>query len=185
MRESRPYGSERGAFSNGRPYRDRTSDSLVPSGARLTSSSLPFVGDVGAQLEPSLGQRRLQRTVPASRLSCLAGLDENRLVARRSLKAPGDHSDVERIELDAAADPAKNNYANRLRSRSAFRPGPINGDCCHFATLPAKAPSLPLVSRESPCCSAQRKVPHFTNRQPEWTRSWRFMLERSACCFRR
>src|SRR6478672_5009117 len=24
MRESRPYGSERGAFSNGRPYRDRT-----------------------------------------------------------------------------------------------------------------------------------------------------------------
>ena len=26
MRESRPYGSERGAFSNGRPYRDRTSD---------------------------------------------------------------------------------------------------------------------------------------------------------------
>ena len=71
-----------------------------------------------------------------------------------------------RAELDAAADPAwksdptKNNYANRLRSRSAFRPGPINGDCCHFATLPAKALSLPLVSRESPCCSAQRKVPH-------------------------
>ena len=26
MREFRPYGSERGAFSNGRPYRDRTSD---------------------------------------------------------------------------------------------------------------------------------------------------------------
>jgi hypothetical protein len=26
MRESRPYGSERGAFSNGRPYRNRTSD---------------------------------------------------------------------------------------------------------------------------------------------------------------
>ena len=26
MRESRPYGSERGAFSNGRPYRDRTPD---------------------------------------------------------------------------------------------------------------------------------------------------------------
>ena len=26
MRESRPYGSERGAFSNGRPYRDRTSN---------------------------------------------------------------------------------------------------------------------------------------------------------------
>ena len=24
MRESRPYGSERGAFNNGRPYRDRT-----------------------------------------------------------------------------------------------------------------------------------------------------------------
>ena len=24
MRESRPYGSERGAFSNGRPYRDQT-----------------------------------------------------------------------------------------------------------------------------------------------------------------
>ena len=30
MRESRPYGSERGAFSNGRPYRDRTSDPLRP-----------------------------------------------------------------------------------------------------------------------------------------------------------
>src|SRR3984957_5307967 len=26
MRESRPYGSERGAFSNGRPYRDRIDD---------------------------------------------------------------------------------------------------------------------------------------------------------------
>jgi hypothetical protein len=43
--------------------------SLVPSAARLTSSSLPFVvGDVGAQLEHSLGQRRLQRTVPRERL---------------------------------------------------------------------------------------------------------------------
>jgi hypothetical protein len=27
-----------------------------------------LVGDVGAQLEPSLGQRRLQRTVPRERL---------------------------------------------------------------------------------------------------------------------
>jgi hypothetical protein len=42
--------------------------SAVPSAARLTSSSLPFVGDVGAQLEPSLGQRRLQRTAPRERL---------------------------------------------------------------------------------------------------------------------
>jgi hypothetical protein len=94
--------------------------------------------------------------------------------ARRSLKAPRDHCDVERIELDAAtdpawkSDPAKNNYANRLRSRSAFRPGPINGDCCHFATLPAKAPSLPLASRESPCCSAQRTVPHSLTASRDW-----------------
>ena len=38
------------------------------------------------------------------RLERLAGLDENRLVAGRGLKAPHDHIDVERIELDAAAD---------------------------------------------------------------------------------
>jgi hypothetical protein len=29
MRESRPYGSERGAFSNGRPYRDRHDDHRI------------------------------------------------------------------------------------------------------------------------------------------------------------
>ena len=36
MRESRPYGSERGAFSNGRPYRDQTDGhrGLTPSGRR-------------------------------------------------------------------------------------------------------------------------------------------------------
>ena len=34
MRESRPYGSERGAFSNGRPYRDRTRDPDLSKVAR-------------------------------------------------------------------------------------------------------------------------------------------------------
>ena len=39
MRESRPYGSERGAFSNGRPYRDRT-DGHRGRGEILSYSSL-------------------------------------------------------------------------------------------------------------------------------------------------
>jgi hypothetical protein len=47
--------------------------SAVPSAARLTSRQPPvhrrLVGDVGAQLEPSLGQRRLQRTAPLERLN--------------------------------------------------------------------------------------------------------------------
>ena len=34
MRESRPYGSERGAFSNGRPYRDRAPTSAMRSRRR-------------------------------------------------------------------------------------------------------------------------------------------------------
>jgi hypothetical protein len=44
---------------------------------------------------PALRRQRLDR---------LAGLDENRLVAGRGLKAPHDHIDVEQIELEAAAD---------------------------------------------------------------------------------
>jgi hypothetical protein len=52
MRESRPYGSERGAFSNGRPYRDRTSDlrsaacaSPSAAGSCSAASSTPFPRD--------------------------------------------------------------------------------------------------------------------------------------------
>ena len=40
MRESRPYGSERGALSNGRPYRDRT-DGLCSAIAALPSELQP------------------------------------------------------------------------------------------------------------------------------------------------
>jgi hypothetical protein len=40
----------------------------------------------------------------ASVLNVSPGLEENRLVAGRGLKAPHDDIDVERIELDAAAD---------------------------------------------------------------------------------
>jgi hypothetical protein len=55
-----------------------------------------------------LGSDLRLASVPAScareRLERLAGLDENRLVARRQLIAPQDHIDVERIELGATAD---------------------------------------------------------------------------------
>jgi hypothetical protein len=83
-----------------RRFEPLTSAAQAP--ARLTGSSLPFLGDVGdswSRLSPT--------PVPAlrcQRLERLAGLDENRLVARPGFKAPHDHIDVERIELDAAAD---------------------------------------------------------------------------------
>jgi hypothetical protein len=57
--------------------------------------------------------RRCRRTTGAGvrpapcgreRLEHLAGLDENRLVARRGLVAADDHIDIGRIELDAATD---------------------------------------------------------------------------------
>ena len=57
----------------------------------------------GAQLEPALGQRRLQRPAPRERLERLAGVDENCPATRRGLIAPHDHVDVERIELDDAS----------------------------------------------------------------------------------
>jgi hypothetical protein len=53
-----------------------------------------------AKLEPNACSSALRR----QRLERLAGLDENRLVAGRGLKAPHDHIDVEQIELNAAAD---------------------------------------------------------------------------------
>ena len=77
--------------------------SAVQAPARLTRSSLAFLGGssatAGAGLSPTpvpaLRRQRLERP---------AGLDENRLVAGRGLKAPHDHIDVERIKLEAAAD---------------------------------------------------------------------------------
>src|SRR5580704_110780 len=47
MREARPYGSERGAFSNGRPYRDRTSD-LLRCGHPRGLTAQPPTGRCGA-----------------------------------------------------------------------------------------------------------------------------------------
>src|SRR3984957_12060808 len=77
--------------------------SAVQAPARLTGSSFPFLGGSSA----TAGAGLCATPVPArrrQRLERLAGLDENRLVAGRGLKAPHDHIDVERIELDAAAD---------------------------------------------------------------------------------
>jgi hypothetical protein len=82
--------------------------SAVQARARLTGSSLPPSAAARRQsrrqLEPALAPRLFQRPVRRQRLERLAGLDENRRVAGRGLKAPHDHIDVERIELDAAAD---------------------------------------------------------------------------------
>ena len=52
MRESRPYGSERGAFSNGRPYRDQTSD-LFGAGRRgLDDGAASVVEGLSAESAP-------------------------------------------------------------------------------------------------------------------------------------
>ena len=80
--------------------------SAVQARARLTGSSFPFLGGSSAT-SATAGAGLCATPVPArrrQRLERLAGLDENRLVAGRGLKAPHDHIDVERIELDAAAD---------------------------------------------------------------------------------
>ena len=78
--------------------------SAVQAPARLTGSRLPFLGGwsatsatAGAGLKPNACSSALRR----QRLERLAGLDENRLVAGRGLKAPHDHIDVEQIELGA------------------------------------------------------------------------------------
>jgi hypothetical protein len=80
--------------------------SAVQARARLTGSSFPFLrGSSATSATAGAGLRATP--VPArrrQRLERLAGLDENRLVAGRGLKASHDHVDVERIELDAAAD---------------------------------------------------------------------------------
>ena len=47
MRESRPYGSERGAFSNGRPYRDRTPALCRRAGTGRGAGALLFASPQG------------------------------------------------------------------------------------------------------------------------------------------
>src|ERR1700734_140770 len=54
MREARPYGSERGAFSNGRPYRDRTDGHR--GGWEISSYS--FVRRTGSNVRSSAGRGR-------------------------------------------------------------------------------------------------------------------------------
>ena len=47
MRESRPYGSERGAFSNGRPYRDRTANlSLMRSRSPVSAEAVRKLDEI-------------------------------------------------------------------------------------------------------------------------------------------
>src|SRR5277367_2361055 len=58
MRESRSYGSERGAFSNGRPYRDRTDGHLGAVRSRVGSplgDSLARTRPLSAELLPFAG----------------------------------------------------------------------------------------------------------------------------------
>ena len=54
MREARPYGSERGAFSNGRPYRDRTDGHR--GGWEISSYS--FVRRTASNVRSSAGRGR-------------------------------------------------------------------------------------------------------------------------------
>jgi hypothetical protein len=108
MRESRPYGSERGAFSNGRPYRDRTSglrsvgtrafDSAAASGSAALSVQ-------GTPMDSALDRRWFTCPAQRKRREGPDGLDENRRVAcRRFIAAAHDHIDLERLELDPTTD---------------------------------------------------------------------------------
>ena len=66
MRESRPYGSERGAFSNGRPYRDRT------DGHRGRSETLElFFANQRAQ--PARSPRLIDRDGPLASVLLSSG----------------------------------------------------------------------------------------------------------------
>jgi hypothetical protein len=104
MRESRPYGSERGAFSNGRPYRDRTSD-LRGTGTRAsTPAPLPRPHTAeGVPLDPALDRRCFTCPTRGQYIERLLGLDEDRSFTGSDLVAAKDHVDVEWTQLDAPA----------------------------------------------------------------------------------
>ena len=108
MREARPYGSERGAFSNGRPYRDRTSD-LGSVGIRAFDSAAASGSAAltvqGTPMDSALDRRWFTCPAQRKRREGPDGLDENRRVAcRRFIAAAHDHIDLERLELDPTTD---------------------------------------------------------------------------------
>src|SRR6516165_96871 len=73
MRESRPYGSERGAFSNGRPYRDRTDGNR--GRGEISSSAAPLFPQ-----EPHVSRRDQPRPNELSRRAWLVEVrDSNRV----------------------------------------------------------------------------------------------------------
>jgi hypothetical protein len=72
MRESRPYGSERGAFSNGRPYRDRTDGHRGFPAANRGISPVNLRGDERHPTAEGNAALKLRRPLPDGALMIVA-----------------------------------------------------------------------------------------------------------------